>query len=311
MATYLVTGGAGFIGSHLVEGLIGLNHSVVVLDNLSTGHRENVPPEAEFVKGDLLDESLLAKQLARVEGCFHLAAIPSAPRSLEEWFSLHRINLSGTTLLFHLIRKSQRKLPVVYASSSAIYGHCAENFLKEDHLPHPMTPYGADKYGCELHASVATHTCEIPTLGLRLFNIYGPRQDASSPYSGVISLFIRQLLGKKPLTIYGDGEQSRDFVYVADVVNAFIRGMALLASGTTGGPWITNVCRGESQTIHDLIHALETLTGLKALRDYAPARAGDPRHSQGDPSRLKELLGMSCDTTFLEGLRKTVPDVAA
>ena len=221
MALYLVTGGCGFIGSHLVEDLLNRGHRVRILDDLSTGKRSNLPAGApsrqcELITGDVIDRELVERCFEGVDHCFHLAAVASVQRSNEDWSGTHRINLTGAINIFDAARR--QRVPVVYASSAAVYGDNADTPLQESAQLRPLTAYGADKLGCELHARVASLVHSVPTTGLRFFNVYGPRQCASSPYSGVISIFADRLTRAEPLVVFGDGEQTRDFIFVKDVV---------------------------------------------------------------------------------------------
>src|ERR1700761_3440303 len=227
MSTFLVTGGAGFIGSHLCEALIARGDQVRVLDDLSTGHRRNVPAQATLIVGDVADPTAVAEAMADVDGCFHLAAIASVEKGVTDWLGTHRVNVSGTVTVFDAVRRQGSRIPVVYASSAAVYGDAAVVPIAETAPCVPLSAYGADKYGCELHARVASHVHGIPAVGLRFFNVYGPRQDPKSPYSGVISIFCERIAAGLPITVYGDGQQTRDFVYVGDVVRALLGAMAL------------------------------------------------------------------------------------
>ncbi|MGH7209981.1 MAG: NAD-dependent epimerase/dehydratase family protein, partial [Acetobacteraceae bacterium] len=215
MSRYLVTGGCGFIGSHLCDALLAHGHAVRVLDDLSTGRRENLPPAAELIVGDVGDAALAAHALDGVSGCFHLAAIASIERGVQDWPGTHRVNLSATVGLLDAIRRLPAPVAFVCASSAAVYGDCDRLPLDEDAPARPLSAYGADKLGCELHARVAAHVFAVPTVGLRFFNVYGPRQDPRSPYSGVISIFCDRLRRGAPIDLFGDGEQTRDFVFVA------------------------------------------------------------------------------------------------
>ncbi|HYZ25110.1 MAG TPA: NAD-dependent epimerase/dehydratase family protein, partial [Rhodopila sp.] len=185
MSTYLVTGGAGFIGSHLCDALGARGDVVRVLDDLSTGKRENLRPEVELIVGDIADPLTAADAVAGIDGCFHLAAIASVEKGVTDWLGTHHANLTGTISIFDAIRRTGRGIPVVYASSAAVYGDAATVPIAETEPCRPLSAYGADKYGSELHARVASHVHGIPTVGLRFFNVYGPRQDPASPYSGV------------------------------------------------------------------------------------------------------------------------------
>ena len=216
MACFLVTGGAGFIGSHLVHALRNEGHTVRVLDDLSSGHRENVPQEVELIEADVTEPAAVESALDGVHGCFHLAAIASVARSHREWLRTHQVNLTGTINVLDQVRPSRRnrEVPVVYASSAAIYGNCGSLPADEESPAAPLSAYGADKHACELHARVAGAIHGVPTVGLRFFNLYGPRQDQLSPYSGVISIFADRLLRGDALEIFGDGEQARDFAFI-------------------------------------------------------------------------------------------------
>src|ERR1700733_8992720 len=225
MSTYLATGGAGFIGSHLCEALVARGDTVRVLDDLSTGHRRNLPPTATLIVGDVADPATVAQAVDQVDGCFHLAAIASVERGVTDWLGTHRANLTGTVTVFDAIRRQGNKIPVVYASSAAVYGDAVTVPIAEAEPCVPLSAYGADKYACEMHARVASHVHAIPTTGLRFFNVYGPRQDPRSPYSGVISIFCERVIRGAPIDVFGDGSQTRDFVYVADVVAALLSAM--------------------------------------------------------------------------------------
>ena len=227
MSTFLVTGGCGFIGSHLCEALVARGDCVRVVDDLSTGAIENLPAGVAIYRGSVAEPELVRSAMEDVAGCFHLAAVASVERSTQDWFGSHRTNLSGTVAVFDSSRKMARSrpIPIVYASSAAVYGDCQELPLKEDMPVRPRSAYGADKYGCELHARVAAEVYRVPTTGLRLFNVYGPRQDPASPYSGVISIFCDRVRRGLHLNVFGDGSQTRDYVFIEDVVRAFIAAM--------------------------------------------------------------------------------------
>src|SRR6266853_4579692 len=240
MACILVTGGAGFIGSHLVDAFLDQGHPVRVLDDRSSGNRENLPQQVEFIYGDVTNSATVEQAFDDVDACFHLAAIASVARSSREWLRTHQVNLTGTINIFDQARRlrSRREIPVVYASTAAVYGDCGSVPIGEDTSAAPLSAYGADKRGCELHARVAGAVHDIPTVGLRFFNLYGPRQDARSPYSGVITLFADRLRHGEPVEIFGDGEQVRDFTYVGDAVAALDRA---LSAASTSAP-VFNIC---------------------------------------------------------------------
>jgi len=300
---YLVTGGCGFIGSHLADALIAAGHAVRVLDDLSTGRLENLAPGAEFIRGSVADAGTVRAALDGADGCFHLAAIASVVRCEEDWGGAHATNLGGAIAVLQAAR--QRRLPVVYASSAAVYGNAAPVPASESSPAVPISAYGADKLGCEHHAAVGTASFGIPTLGLRLFNVYGPRQDGASPYSGVISAFCARLSRGAPITIWGDGRQTRDFVYVRDVVAAMQAGMARLTAAA-GLPRVINVCTGRTVSVLDLARTLAPLCGARLVIDYRPARTGDIAASCGDPALLRSALDLVAETPLAEGLRHTV-----
>jgi UDP-glucose 4-epimerase len=296
-----VTGGAGFIGSHLCDALVAAGHRVRVLDNLSTGRPHNLPREAELIVGDVVDQQVVAEAVHGVDGCFHLAAVASVARSVEEWLETHRSNLDGTINVFDAARSARADalpLPVVYASSAAIYGDNETLPLSETAPLNPLTPYGADKAGSELHGKAAWNVFGIPNTGLRFFNVYGPRQDPLSPYSGVISIFAERLISGNPLRVFGDGRQTRDFIYVEDVVAALMAAMANCCSHAS----VYNVCTGMPTSINTLVEALERVVGRKAFIQHDARRHGDIDRSVGDPTRLARDLGVSARTPIDIGL---------
>jgi UDP-glucose 4-epimerase len=298
MSLYLVTGGAGFIGSHLCDALIARGDEVRVLDDLSTGHRANLPAGAALTIGDIADPDAAMRATEGVDGCFHLAAIASVERGVNDWLGSHRANLTGTISIFDAIRRHGTKAPVVYASSAAVYGDCATIPIAEAAERRPLSAYGADKYGCELHAITASHVHGIPTVGLRFFNVYGPRQDPKSPYSGVISIFAERILKGAPIHIFGDGTQTRDFIYVTDVVAALLAGMSLRPANAQ----VFNVCTGEATSVSDLALVIATLAGKNPDARPMPPRAGEIRHSLGDRSHARRVLGLGDTVTLHDGL---------
>jgi UDP-glucose 4-epimerase len=298
MSTYLVTGGAGFIGSHLCEALVARGDSVRVLDDLSTGKRANLPEGVPLIVGDVADAAVVESALAGADGCFHLAAIASVERGVTDWLGTHRANLTGTITVFDAVRRAGTKLPVVYASSAAVYGDCETIPITEDAACRPLSAYGADKYACELHARVASHVHGIPTAGLRFFNVYGPRQDPKSPYSGVISIFSERISRGMPISIFGDGEQTRDFIYIADVVAALLASMALRPADSLA----FNVCTGVATSVADLAWVIAEIAGTGLDVDRQPPRGGDIRHSLGDPGRARAALGLQSPTDLRSGL---------
>lgn len=300
MARYLVTGGCGFIGSHLCSDLIKDGHEVVVFDDLSSGSLENLAYGAEIVIGDIGDAKKLERAIVGVDACFHLAAIASVQRGVQEWPLTHRVNLSGTIALLNAVRT--KSVPVVYASSAAVYGSSTSLPLSEDENAKPISPYGADKFGCEINARVAGLLHNIPTLGLRFFNVFGPRQDPRSPYSGVISIFCDRLTRSEPLDVFGDGGQSRDFIYVKDVVATIKAGLAVASNAAP----VLNVCSGRSTTVLDLAQVVAQLCDAPLSIRYHPARTGEVRHSLGDPARCAALLNIEATFDLKEGLAEVI-----
>jgi UDP-glucose 4-epimerase len=300
MAVYLVTGGAGFIGSHLVDALLAEGHVVRVLDDLSTGRRENLDPRATLIEADICDAQALQVALKGAAGCFHLAAIASVQRANEDWVGTHRVNQTGSVSVLEACRPA--RLPVAYASSAAVYGDTGGAVAHEGLICRPQTAYGADKLGSELHAAVGWGVHGVPSFGLRFFNVYGPRQDPASPYSGVISIFASRIARGEAVTLHGDGGQTRDFVYVDDVVAHLRAAMAVLAGQP--GAWVSNVCTGEETSVLGLAQILGRVFGGGAAIMRGPARAGDIRRSVGAPERAVALLGVRAGITLHEGLTR-------
>jgi UDP-glucose 4-epimerase len=302
MSTYLVTGGAGFIGSHLCDALLARGDTVRVLDNLSTGRRANLPPSATLIEGDITDPITVADAIDGIDGCFHLAAIASVGQGITDWIGTHRTNLGGFVAVLDAIRRQARHIPVVYASSAAVYGDAATLPIAETTECRPLSAYGADKYGCELHAAVASHVHAIPTTGLRFFNVYGPRQDPGSPYSGVISIFCRRIAAAAPVTIFGDGQQTRDFIYVADVVAALLAAMASRSDTAA----IFNVCTGIPTQVRTLARLIAERAGKPLHAHTNPVRTGEIRHSIGLPARADALLRLPERLPLPSGLDKVL-----
>ena len=304
MALYLVTGGCGFVGAHLVHCLLAEGHRVRVLDDLSSGRPESLPPSArcELVVGDVGDRAAVERCLAGAAGCFHLAAVASVARCTEDWVGAHRVNVSGAVQVFDAARLSST--PVVYASSAAVYGDNPDLPLKEDAAPRPLSAYAADKLGVELHARVAAFVHGVPTAGLRFFNVYGPGQDPRSPYAGVISVFADRLARGLPLHLHGDGGQVRDFVFVDDVVTFLAA--AMRRTETAGeGATVHNVCTGRPITVRELGSTLAALAGRAPDFRPSPPRAADVRRSLGDPAKATRDLGCRARTVLRDGLAET------
>ncbi len=298
MSFFLVTGGAGFIGSHLCDALLARGDTVRVLDDLSTGHRANLPPGVELIVGDIADPDTALQAAEGVEGCFHLAAIASVERGVNDWLGTHRANLTGAISIFDAVRRHGTKAPVVYASSAAVYGDCQTIPIRETAERRPLSAYGADKYGCELHARTASHVHGIPTVGLRFFNVYGPRQDPKSPYSGVISIFCERIRAGSPVTVYGDGAQTRDFIHVADVVAALLAGMRLRPADAP----VFNVCTGHATSVMALAQVIGELAKKNLNLSHLPPRAGEIRHSLGDRSEARRALHLGEPAILKDGL---------
>jgi len=301
----LVTGGAGFIGSHLVEALVGRGTPVRVVDSLATGHRANLEHLGgayEWVEGDLADFSVCERAVEGIDAVLHHAAIPSVPRSVAEPIESHA---SGPTATLNVLEAARRAgvRRVVFAASSSAYGETVELPKHEAMVPDPLSPYAAGKLAGEHYVRVYARTMGLDGISLRYFNIFGPRQDPSSPYSGVISLFARAMAeGRKPI-IYGDGRQTRDFTYVANVVAANLR--ALDFPGKLGGQAI-NIGTGRRVSLLDLVAAINGALGTSLEPEFRPERAGDVRDSQADLARARELIGYEPVVDFEEGLRKTL-----
>ena len=300
---YLITGGAGFIGAHLAGALVAAGHSVVVLDDLSTGRAAALPACVELVRGCITDAALVAATAAGTQGIYHLAAIASVARSNEEWLWTHRVNQGGTVAVLDAARS--HALPVVYASSAAVYGAQPVLPIAESLAPAPLTAYGADKLGSELHGRVAATIHGVANAGLRFFNVYGPGQRPDSPYSGVISIFADRISRGLEVTLYGDGGQTRDFVFVGDVVQALQAAMRRCASPQVPGQaeaLVCNVCTGKPTSIADLARQVMIAAAREVAITHAPPRAGDIAASVGDPARAEALIGFRATTGLESGL---------
>jgi UDP-glucose 4-epimerase len=302
MAHYLITGGAGFIGSHLADVLVANGHVVRVLDNLSTGRIENLPCGTELIRADILNQDAMRSALDGIDGCFHLAAIASVEQCRRDWRRSHAVNLTGLIALFEELLQVKRgragPVPVVYASSAAVYGAA----ISEQAPTQPLNAYGVDKLGCEMHAAVGAQLHGLASVGLRFFNVYGPRQDPNSPYSGVVSVFSRRIRQAGPVEIHGDGSQVRDFLYVADAVAALRRAMDI---ATPGASEIFNVCTGVGTRIRELAETLSQIHDAPFAPRSAPSRAGDIKVSIGDPRKASRTLGFTAQISLKQGLIRT------
>lgn len=298
MRRILVTGGAGFIGAHLTRRLLQGGYKVVVLDDLSSGKPGNVPANATLIEGSVLDQASVAKALADVDACVHLAAIASVERCNRQLTSSHAVNITGFLNIVEALAQSGARLPLVYASSAAVYGASQDLPLSEDGRCVPLSPYGADKLSCELHARAAYEVYGISTTGLRFFNVFGPGQDPASPYSGVITKFAQRLKNNENVTIYGDGNQTRDFVYVGDVVEALFRAVTRGREGAT----VLNVCRGVETTINELAQIMIEETNSGCRIEHIDGLLGEVRRSKGNAHALQEILDYQCQTDLRSGL---------
>lgn len=301
----LVTGGAGFIGSHIASALSASGARVRILDDLSTGHRENLDEiggDIDFVQGSVADEVLLAKALENVELIFHEAAIPSVPRSVEAPRNTHVASVDGTFSVL-LAAKDAGVRRVVYAASSSAYGDQPTLPKSEQMSPDPLSPYAVAKLVGEYYCRVFTRVYGLETVSLRYFNVFGPRQDPGSQYSGVVSRFVSCLLNDERPVIYGDGEQSRDFTYIENVVAANLS--AASAPGAAGR--VINVANGQRVTLNQLLEELKQLTGrTDVTAEYREPRVGDVRHSLADITIAQELLGYESKVDLREGLQRTL-----
>jgi UDP-glucose 4-epimerase len=301
----LVTGGAGFIGSHIAAALIESGARVRIIDNLSTGYRKNIDEvgaDIDFVEASLGDDKALRRALEDVELVFHEAAIPSVPRSVERPVETHEASANATFSLL-LAARDQKVRRLIYAASSSVYGDRAELPKREDLRPAPLSPYAVAKLMGEYYCQVFTHVYGLETVSLRYFNVFGPRQDPSSQYSGVISRFMSALLEGEQPVIYGDGKQSRDFTYVSNVVDANLR--AAESEKAVGA--VINIANGQRVTLNQLFEKMKAVTGNSAAQvKYEPPRAGDVRDSLADLTLARSLLGYEPKVGLEDGLRLTL-----
>ena len=303
MASYLVTGGAGFIGSHLAEELLRRGQRVRVVDSLITGKRRNLEPlnGVEFVEGDLADPSIAAAAVKGMDYVLHQAAIPSVPRSVKDPVTSNRANIDASLNVLVAARDAGVRR-VVYAGSSSAYGDTPTLPKREDMPTNPLSPYALQKLVAEQYCRMFTRLYGLETVTIRYFNVFGPRQDPGSPYSGVISLFSTALLEGRQPVIYGDGEQTRDFTYIANVVDGVLR--ACEATDASGE--VINVATGGRVSLNELLQTMNRIVGTSIEAIYKDPRDGDVRDSQADISKARRLLGYTPLINLEEGLRRTV-----
>ena len=303
--TWLITGGAGFIGSHLAEALVAAGRSVRILDDLSTGQVENlahIVPAPELIHGSVTDLAAVERAVAGCDVVFHLAALASVAKSVEDPVASHAACATGTLNVLHAAQKAGVRR-VVYAGSASAYGNASDEAGQDEDTPlMALSPYAATKLAGEFYAEAFAHTYGLETVRLRFFNVYGPRQRADSPYSGVIAIFAAALAAGRTPTVHGDGLQSRDFVYVSDVVQSLTR--AADTPNVSGR--VYNVGTGGSVTLLELIAELNAILGTNAVPTHGAARAGDVRHSRAKIGRIREDLEYAPTVPFAEGLRNTL-----
>ncbi len=303
-ARYLVTGGAGFIGSHIAEALLGVGESVRIFDNLATGRESNLAAlkgRAQFIQGDLRDLASVRVAMQGVEVVFHQAALASVPRSIADPIKSLETNISGTQNVL-LAARDRGVRRVVYASSSSVYGNTPTLPKREDMPTHPMSPYAVQKLSGELLCGVFTRIYGLETVALRYFNVFGPRQDPASEYAAVIPRFLTALIEKRPPIVFGDGEQTRDFTYIANVVQANL----LAASSPDAVGYALNIGCGEQISLNTVLRMAGELLGVTVDADYREPRPGDVRDSCADINLAQRLLGYRPSVSFHEGLARTL-----
>jgi UDP-glucose 4-epimerase len=302
MQAALITGGAGFIGSHLSKRLVNQGVRVVILDDLSTGTRANIPAGADFQTGDVCDRNLVQKLASGVDVIYHLAAVASVQKCQDEIAESHRTNSLGVASVIEAARNLTPKPAIVFASSAAVYGTPVTLPLTENAPVHPLSLYGADKAAGETLLRLASNIFGINSVIFRLFNVFGPNQSQHSDYAGVVSIFAEAMLCRTPITIFGDGLQLRDFVYVSDVAEHFVVAGARALQFDAGTSETLNVCSGQGTSINDLFAILAHETGYTQKPTFGPTRAGDIKASLGDPSAAQARLGIACSRTMSDGI---------
>lgn len=295
----VVTGGCGFIGSHLVDALLATGNDVNILDNLSTGKKSNIPSQANLVVGDVADAALVHELVDSADMVFHLAAVASVEQCEKDVEGGHRTNFIGTKNILDAAVYSSKRPLVVYASSAAVYGDNSNLPLAETAETKPLGNYGRDKLAGEVYAREQN----IPSVGLRFFNVFGPRQDRHSSYSGVISKFVEQMLSGQTITYFGDGEQTRDFIYVGDIIK-----LLLAATNYSGRAIVANGCTGRATSLKQLVAAISEISHRTPTTSYTAARAGDIRHSLGNSALAGTLFGFTANTSLKDGLAALVSE---
>ena len=303
--TYLITGGAGFIGSHLVETLVSAGENVRVVDNFATGRPSNIAPFRDriaFHEVDITDRKALDKPFAGVDYVLHQAAIPSVPRSVDDPLGTHEANVTGTLNVLDAARKAGVKR-VVYAASSSAYGEIEGEYKREDMMPQPLSPYAAAKLASEFYCQAFTRVYGLETVALRYFNVFGSRQDPTSAYAAVIPLFITSILDGRSPTVHGDGGQTRDFTYIDNVVHGNL--LACKAPAEATGQ-VYNLACGDKISLLDLIATINRVLGTDVAPVHTEPRSGDIRDSRADNSKICRLLGFETQVSFEEGLARTI-----
>jgi UDP-glucose 4-epimerase len=298
MKNILLTGGAGFIGTKLSKFLLEKQYNVTVLDDLSTGLYANIDARCNFIQGCITSKKDLQNAFNNVDGCIHLAAIPSVENSLHDWSWCNKVNLYGTINVFDIA--SKLNTPVIYSSSAAVYGNHKQLPLLERNSS-PITPYGLDKLTCERQAKLFEKYRNLQCIGLRFFNVYGSGQNENSLYSGVISIFMRAIMNNQTINIHGDGSQKRDFIYIDDVVDSIYKSIQLIKNKKYGR--VYNVCSGRTTSILELAEAIYDIIGTKRRIIFSQPRSGDIYSSVGNPNLAKQHLGFAANYDVKTGLR--------
>jgi len=306
MARYLVTGGAGFIGSNLVRYVLGKGHEVVVVDNFATGKRENIADfvdRVDFIEGDIRERSTMDKAVAGCAAIFHEAALGSVPRSVEDPAGSHDANVNGTLTVLEAARAAGIKR-VIFAASSSAYGNIEESPKHEGMPPQPVSPYAASKVACEGYMRAYAACYGMETLSLRYFNVFGPYQDPDAAYAAVIPAWVSRLLRREPPIVYGDGEQSRDFCYIDNVCQA--NWLAAQAAPEVCDGAVMNIACHARTSLNEILQLLKELLNSDVEAEYTDPRPGDVRHSLADVALAKKLIGYEPKVFFAEGLRKAI-----